>query len=248
MTLEYFNEFCRHISKEITGVIHVGAHQCEERETYLELFRQTDDSILWIDPLQEIVEEMKDKHPTVKIIQACCSDKAETQSFYVSNYSQCAGLLPFSEAHKETFKQIEQVAIPIEMTTLDSLIPKKDKPLRNMLVISVNGAEMKVLKGAETLLEFIDFVVVRFEKMNFHDRTPAPHELKDWLGVNGFTFACAVDVSKHSEACLFTSQDAEYETAKRQEEQTYILQQMISEYNEKNNTNITTQVYSDLDK
>jgi len=259
--MSYFDHCCKHISKEITGIVHVGAHQCEERDTYLELFRQTDSSILWIEALPDLVDEMKAKYPEIQIVQAICSDKErDSATFYISNYSQCAGLYPFSKEHKDAFSTIEQIGVEVPHTTLDKLISKADKPKRNMLVVSVNGAELQVLKGAETLLEFVDFVFVRFEKAKFHTMNqvksetpmneekkdlPTFYELNDWLGMNGFLKMESISISDYSEGLFYISIDAELELKKRDKEMTDMFQLMVEEYNQKNGTEVKTEVYRD---
>lgn len=247
--VDYFNSFCHHIGLEISGIIHVGAHECEERDTYIELFRQSDKSILWVEALPDVVDEIKQKYTDINILQACIGATNEEEStFFVSNYSQCAGCLPFSQKHKETFSSILQEECKVKKTTLDTLISKADKPLRNMLVVSVNGAELQVLKGAETLLEFIDFVVVRFETLQFHDGGATIYELRDWMGMNGFKQVESVKVNEHSDAILFISMNADYELKKQEKQMSDQFQLMIEQYNQKNNTNITTQVYNDLEE
>jgi len=237
-TLEYFNPFCQHITKVITGIIHVGAHDYEERDTYLELFEQSDDDILWIDAVPSSINARK-------TIQACCSNTTGPATLYVSNYSQCTGLLPFSTEHKEAFKNISQTPVEVETTTLDLLIPKADRPLKNTLVVSVNGAELQVLKGAETLLEFIDFVFVRFEKLKFHDNVPSFYELQNWMGVNGFTYTTSVPANQHTEMMLFISLDVQEVNRQKDKEMSDMFQLMVEDYNNKNGTGITTEVYQD---
>ena len=244
-SFDYFNNFCQHILKEITGIIHVGAHTCEERDVYIDLFRQSDDSILWIDAFPEVVMESQRAHPNAKIVCACCSDKDGEGTLYLSNYSRCTGLLPFTKEHKEAFPTITQMELTVPYAKLDTLIPKQDRPLRNMLAISVNGAELKVCKGAETLLEFIDFVVIKSEKYVFHEGRPSLRELDEWLGVNGFSRVACEQVNDSNDALLYVSLDVEEERKKQEKRMTDMFQLMVEEYNATNGTEVKTEVYSD---
>lgn len=58
---------------EIHGVLHVGAHECEELTDY---HKQgiSDDNIIWVDALIEKVEQSKQKHPNSHIYQAVVHD------------------------------------------------------------------------------------------------------------------------------------------------------------------------------
>jgi len=244
-TIQYFNSFCPHIVKHITGIIHVGAHMCEERDTYLELFRQTDESILWIEADESIVHENKAQYPSICMIHACCSDHDNQGTFYFSNFSRCHTLLPFTEQHTSAFPSILQHESKVQHNKLDTIISKEDKPKRNMLFVSVNGGELQVLKGAETLLEFIDFLIVKHEKYPFHTSSSTRNELNDWLGMNGFTKVESIDDSHAYEVLFYVGIDA-YDLIKNKDKRmTDELQLMIEEYNSKHNTNVVTQVFDD---
>jgi hypothetical protein len=43
----------------IKGVIHIGAHECEEKKGYNNYFKLTDDKIIWIEALKEKVDYVK---------------------------------------------------------------------------------------------------------------------------------------------------------------------------------------------
>ena len=248
--MQPFEEACAYICKPITGIIHVGSHDIEEHAVYTELFRQPLDNLLYIDIIPPSDDALKALNlklgEDVRFVEACCGDTDTDDALvYFSNYSQCIGLLPFSDKHKETFTTILQQSEMYPMKKLDTLINKTDKKLRNTLTISVNGGELKVLKGAETLLEFIDFVFVRFETLDFHVGAPSKHELNDWMGMNGFKEATRVKCNEHSELVLYISLDAQHEQRRREKEMTDALQLFVEEYNRDNNKHIVTQVYHD---
>jgi hypothetical protein len=47
------------ISKPIRGVIHIGAHECEERDGYFKHFHLNDSQIIWIEAIPEKAQQMK---------------------------------------------------------------------------------------------------------------------------------------------------------------------------------------------
>ena len=55
-------------SKPVRGVLHLGAHECEERAGYLNHFKLTDNEIIWIEANPQKVDEMKKKNWESKMI------------------------------------------------------------------------------------------------------------------------------------------------------------------------------------
>ena len=68
------------------GILHVGAHECEEIKDY-EVYLPRN-QILWIEALPGKVEFSKNKYPNVLIENAVVSDIIETVRFNVSNNGQ----------------------------------------------------------------------------------------------------------------------------------------------------------------
>jgi hypothetical protein len=60
-----FVEFCRHYSLAVTGVIHVGAHDCEEFDVYEQLVSK--DNVYWFEAQQTKVDQVKRARPYVHI-------------------------------------------------------------------------------------------------------------------------------------------------------------------------------------
>ena len=58
----------------ISGVLHIGAHNCEERAFYNNFLKITDDQIIWIDALPFKVEEALEKG-IPNVFHAVVSDK-----------------------------------------------------------------------------------------------------------------------------------------------------------------------------
>ena len=54
---------------QVTGILHVGAHKCEELVQYLQL-GVSKSNIYWIEALQELVDEMQQLDGDTKIYQA----------------------------------------------------------------------------------------------------------------------------------------------------------------------------------
>jgi hypothetical protein len=70
----------------IKGILHVGAHECEEICDYEKYVSRS--KILWIEALPNKVETSKHKYPGVIIENAVVSDVEEIVKFNISNNGQ----------------------------------------------------------------------------------------------------------------------------------------------------------------
>lgn len=62
------------INKPIKGIIHIGTHECEERQFYIDHLYANDSNIVWIDALPEKVDKMRRMLPEAIILNECVSD------------------------------------------------------------------------------------------------------------------------------------------------------------------------------
>ena len=104
-------------TKDVYGVIHIGAHDCEERIKYLTQFNNvTDNEIVWIDALKNKVDTIKTTIPTVRIFNECISKRDnEIITFHVTNNLQSSSILNLKE-HLIEHPDIYEIA-KIEMKT-----------------------------------------------------------------------------------------------------------------------------------
>ena len=76
---------------KFTGILHVGAHECEEIIFYDNVLPRN--KVLWIDALPDKVELSKAKFQNILIENAVVSDKIENVSFNISNNGQSSSFL-----------------------------------------------------------------------------------------------------------------------------------------------------------
>jgi len=60
---------------ELNGILHIGAHECEEINVYEKYIQR--DKILWVDALPEKVDWCKEKYSDILIENAVVSNKIE---------------------------------------------------------------------------------------------------------------------------------------------------------------------------
>ena len=76
---------------QFKGILHVGAHECEELNDYEHYIQRN--KILWVEALPRKVELCKKKYPNVLIENAIVSDVVENVRFNVSNNGQSSSIL-----------------------------------------------------------------------------------------------------------------------------------------------------------
>jgi FkbM family methyltransferase len=137
------------------GILHVGAHECEELGDYEKYISRN--KILWVDALHDKVELNKIRYPNLLIEQAVVSDKVETVKFNRSNNGQSSSILELG-LHETFHPHIHYIdSYQVETKMLNQILPKYDIDF-NFLNLDIQGVELKALKGMEEYLFKVDYI------------------------------------------------------------------------------------------
>lgn len=137
------------------GILHVGAHECEEINDYERYISRS--NILWVEALPGKVNVCKNKYPNVLIENAIVSDVIETVRFNVSNNGQSSSMLDFG-LHSTYHPEVHYVTcFEAETKFLKDILPKYNIDY-NFLNFDIQGAELKALKGMEEYLHKVDYL------------------------------------------------------------------------------------------
>ncbi len=136
------------------GIIHVGANIGQEISAY----RSSGAEIcLYFEPIPDAFEKLKANLaniPNHYPLQHLISDKDDEEVvFNITNNSLSSSMLPLGQ-HSVLYPNIKYVnSLKIKTITLDSIIKQKFSSHNfDTLIMDVQGAELKVLNGAERLL------------------------------------------------------------------------------------------------
>ena len=170
-------------SVQFKGILHVGAHECEEIYDY-DLYLPRN-NVLWIDALQDKVELSKLRFPDIFIEHAVISDKYETVTFHRSNNGQSSSILELG-LHKHYHPHISYIdSYQIEATPLKDIICKYDIPY-NFINLDIQGAELKALKGMEQYLDTIDYIYTEVNSHYVYENCALITEIDAYLLTFGF--------------------------------------------------------------
>ncbi len=167
---------------KVKGILHIGAHECEELDLYNNYV--TIDNILWIEALPYLVEQNLKKNPNLRIINAVISDTDGVNiKFNITNNVKSSSMLNL-KYHKEIHPNVEVIdTIELKSKTLKTLYKEnnvKDDD-NNFLVLDVQGAELLVLKGMGDILNNIDALYVEVNEKELYDGCCTLTELDNFL-------------------------------------------------------------------
>lgn len=139
------------------GIIHVGANVGQEVAVYK---KSNATACVYIEPLPDVFEQLKTtigNTPNHYPMQALCSDADGVEVIFnvaSGNAHQASSIFPLGK-HATLYPNIKYIdALKIKTETLEKII-EINFPQHNfeLLVLDTQGAELKVLKGSNKLLE-----------------------------------------------------------------------------------------------
>lgn len=171
--------------KDVYGIIHIGAHECEERFNYLLNFHNlTDNDIVWIDALSDKVEEIKRKYPSINIFNECISN-ADNQiiKFNITNNLQSSSLLNLKEHLLEHPNIYVIKEIEMKTKTLKTFYNENNFQYNkfNFMNLDIQGAELLALKGAEEILNFVDFIYIEVNTKELYENCALIDDIDKYL-------------------------------------------------------------------
>jgi FkbM family methyltransferase len=167
----------------ITGVIHVGAHDGGETNDYINC---NIDKIVYFEPLPDIFSILKEKiapYPSIQAHNCALGASESVATFNISNNLYSSSLLKPKEHLKihpgVTFTE----TINVDVKTLDSFNIQN----YNFLNMDVQGYELEVLKGGQNTLNQIDYIFTEVNFQEVYENCALIEQLDDFLKVYNFT-------------------------------------------------------------
>lgn len=142
----------------VKGILHVGAHKCEEQDVYLKY--TSNENIYWVEAIDYLVEENLKSNPELNLINECIGDiDGKEVTFKISNNTLSSSMLELGE-HKNLHPNVSFVKVLDKKTkTLKTILEEnKIENKFNLLVLDLQGAELLALKGLGDLLNNFDFI------------------------------------------------------------------------------------------
>lgn len=172
MLISYFeiNELLIKYNINITGVLHVGAHECEEYDLYSKLGLNGND-IIWIEAIPNKVQEAKDRG-ICNIYNYCITDRDDIDTVLnISNNVQSSSILNFgthSQEHPDVYyvDKITQKSITIDTFFNRNYINSNKYNFWNF---DIQGAEYLALKGSKISLKNVDVIYLEVNEKQLYE-------------------------------------------------------------------------------
>jgi FkbM family methyltransferase len=172
------HELFKKYNIKFKGILHVGAHECEEINDYC-IYIQPN-NILWVEALEDKVKLCKSRYPNTFIENAVVSDKVEIVKFNRSNNGQSSSILELG-LHKHFHPQVWYTnSYEVETKMLKDIICKYSISY-NFLNLDIQGAELKALKGMEEYLPNVDYIYTEVNSDYVYENCCIVSELDSYL-------------------------------------------------------------------
>jgi hypothetical protein len=177
---KYINTILIENNIDITGIFHLGAHDCEELQLYNELGVN---DIIWVDAMANKVNEAKQKRIS-NIYEAVISDTDDTDViFNVSNNVQSSSILELGTHLIEHPNVIYVDKFHKKTITVDTFFERNniDASKYNFWNFDIQGAELLALKGAIKSIKYAKILYLEVNVKELYIGCPLIEEIDDFL-------------------------------------------------------------------
>lgn len=169
------------------GLIHIGAHACEERPVYHK-YGLTDENIIWIEGNPDLVNNIKMNIPTAKVYQGLISDTEKEVDFVITNNLQSSSFLELKEHSVEHPDVTEEKRVKMMTTTLPKLMEVHNiNPSDfDFLVMDIQCAEYLALQGMKDILDNFVGIHMEVNTKETYDTCKTLNQIEEFLKPYGF--------------------------------------------------------------
>jgi FkbM family methyltransferase len=186
--------------REVSGVIHVGAHTGQERELYAQYGLQ----VLWIEPLEELYGELQRNIAHLsdqKAVQALVTDcDGGEYSFNVASNAGGSSSILNLKQHADIWPDVTYTrTVAMRGTTLPQLLAKHriDSRAYDALIMDTQGSELLVLRGAASLLAGLKYIRTEVADFEAYENCCQLADIESFLAGYGFRERLRKVIARH---------------------------------------------------
>ena len=186
--IQQIDEHLKKHNITVTGILHIGAHECEEYASYTS-YGINPNNIIWIDGLEDKVNNAKSRGIS-NVFKAIISDKDnESITFYRTNNDQSSSIFELGTHtihHPEVFVTSSFTDTTI---TIDTFLKHNNFDSRkyNFWNFDIQGAELNALKGASESLKNVDVLYLEVSFEEIYKKGALCQEIDEFLKQYNFT-------------------------------------------------------------
>jgi len=169
----------------VEGILHIGAHLCEELETYKK-WNVNPNNVVWVDANEQLVEYNRARG-IPNVYCAALDEMTREAEFRITNNGQSSSLLELG-THKTDYPDIVVIETR-KVTTID--LPEFLRQNRleptdyNLWNLDIQGIELQVLRGASTLLDQVDAIYTEVNSQEVYKGAGLVNEIDTLLQAHG---------------------------------------------------------------
>jgi FkbM family methyltransferase len=178
--------------KKITGILHIGAHECEEKNAYNSCSID-DNSIYWIEGNKDKVD-FNISRGIPNIINALIYDKENEVDFHItkndfsSTNTESSSILELgTHLIHHPYVQVKETR-KVKTSTLKNVILQNKIPIEklNFWNLDIQGVELQALKSAEEFIKHADYIYLEVNVEHVYKDCALLPEITTFLERNGF--------------------------------------------------------------
>ena len=182
----------KNIGKPVNGILHIGAHECEEKNAY-NTCGISDDMIFWVEGNPDKVEFNKGKGVS-HIIQALVYDEEKEVDFHItsneysSTNTESSSILPLgTHLIHHPYVQVKEIR-KMQTKTLSNIIKENNLPITNLNFwnLDIQGVELEALKSAGEYIHHTDAIYLEVNMEQLYEGCALLPEIETFLNENGF--------------------------------------------------------------
>lgn len=176
----------QHITKPVMGIIQVGAHHGNEYDKLKNISK----NILMFEPQKNVYDILVKNVAKEKgvILENCALGSEETSMMMFkehANQGQSSSLM-MPSLHMLQYPGIKFTETEkVNVTTLDRYFENHNF-CYSLITLDVQGYELKVLQGATTILNKIDYILCEVNRAELYQGCPMIEEIDNFLSNYGF--------------------------------------------------------------
>jgi FkbM family methyltransferase len=186
-----FSTLCEKYKFIPRGILHIGAHELEEMESYLALGV---DNIIWIEGNQDLVDKNSQKiagTSQVMISSVVYSEDDLEMDFNITNNMQSSSLLEFDK-HKDYHPSVTiEKIVKVKTSRVDTILEKNKigKDRFDFVNLDIQGVEMKALSGFGDYLKSVKYIYTEVNTGSVYKNNDMLEDLDNFLKELGFNRA-----------------------------------------------------------
>jgi len=197
------NRIIKTFDIQLTGVLHVGAHMCQEGYMYERYVEAC--NIHWVEANPTRCEEARTKFPRYNIHEAIVDDNDGTPVIFniANNDGKSSSVLELGDPHKNQHPRVHFVdKIKGVTKRLDTLIDENNIPIEsiNYITLDVQGVELRALKSLGKYISNIEYVYAEVNKQYTYVKCDLVQDLDEYLDQYDFERVSTVWSGEESQA------------------------------------------------